>query len=181
MNATQGALLLGVAGLLALALWLGRRASAERAATGLPQGEIIAADMGAWEEGQPLHAPRYGLVGKPDYLLRVGRHVIPVEVKPSRRATTPYEADVMQLGAYALLVEEDLGARPPYGLLRYREHTFRLPNDDALRRAVLATLAAMRRDLAAPPDGDGPPRSHDEPTRCRFCGHRAHCTKSLVD
>jgi hypothetical protein len=76
-------------------------------------------------------------MGKPDYLLQRREGLIPVEVRPTRRAKQPYESDMMQLAAYCLLVEVCLGERPPYGLLRYANHTFRIDYDDALRDDAL--------------------------------------------
>ena len=144
---------------------------------GLPRGDVVYEDTSGWQRCRTLRAPRYGLAGRPDYVVRTGRQTIPVEVKPGRRASSPYDSDVMQLAAYCLLVERDLGRRPTYGLLRYEGRTFRIPYDRRLRRALLGTLQAMAGDLAK---GDVA-RSHDEPVRCRFCGFRSQCDQSLVD
>jgi len=169
-------LLAGVLSLLAYLVWRGGTRS--RARAGLPRGEVVYADTGDWRQGKPLYAPRYGLSGKPDYLVRAGQEIVPVEVKPSRRASEPYEADVLQLAAYCLLVEEEFGQSPSHGLLRYRDQTFRIPFDRRLRETLLSVMEDMRLDL----EESDVPRSHDDPTRCRFCGHRAHCEQHrLVD
>jgi CRISPR-associated exonuclease Cas4 len=171
-------ILLAVAMLAVLAAYfLWRSGTADRGRAGLPRGRVIYADTDRWEESEPLYAPRYALAGKPDYLLRLGRQVIPVEVKPGRRADEPYDADILQLAAYCLLVEETWGHPPSYGLLHYREHTFRIPYTGRLRRTLLATMDDMRRDMARRDVS----RSHREATRCRFCGHREDCGQSLVD
>lgn len=166
-----------VLGLLALAtaLWLWWRASTARARSGLPRGEVVYADMAGWMRAKPLYAPRYRLAGKPDYLVRQGQELIPVEVKPHRRSAEPYEADILQLAAYCLLVEEDLGAPPACGLLRYAERTFRIPYEPHLRESLMATLQAMRSDLEQP----DVPRSHEDPVRCRYCGVRQDCQQAL--
>jgi CRISPR-associated exonuclease Cas4 len=175
MGPIQVALLLAFLLILFLAFLLWRRAMVGRAGTGLPKGQIVYSDMGQWEETSPLYAPRYALAGKPDYLLRIDRQTIPVEVKPSRRAPEPYAADTLQLAAYCLLVEETTGVRPAYGLLRYRDQTFQIPFDERLRQTLLATLHDMRRDLHQRDVA----RSHTEPVRCRLCGQRAHCEQRL--
>ncbi len=155
-------------------LWLGRR---ERAAGGLPRGRVVYVDSRAWHRPpQPLRAPRYGLVGRPDYLVRLGRAIVPVEAKPSREAEEPYTADILQLAAYCLLVEESYGRAPPYGLVVYRERTFEVPFDAGLRRALLDTLAAMRRAERR----RDVPRDHDEPARCAACSMRGHCGKEAL-
>jgi CRISPR-associated exonuclease Cas4 len=175
MGPVQVVLLLALLLILALAFVLWHGVAAGRARTGLPKGQVVYSDMGQWEETPPLYAPGYGLAGKPDYLLRIGRQTVPVEVKPGRRASEPYAADTLQLAAYCLLVEEITGVRPAYGLLRYREQTFQIPFDKSLRQTLLATLQNMRHDLC---QGDVT-RSHTDPVRCRLCGQRAHCDQRL--
>ncbi len=162
--------------LLALAIALLWRARRGRAASGLPRGQVVYVDSRAWQRPpEPLRAPRYGLVGRPDYLLRQGRAIIPIEAKPSREAEEPYPSDILQLAAYCLLVEEGYGHSPPHGLIVYRERTFEIPFDAGLRRALLDTLSTMRRcerqrDV---------PRDHDDPSRCAACSMRGHCDEAL--
>lgn len=163
--------LIGLAlALLAAGVLLRRRA-------GLPWARIVASDVGVGRPlERPLVAPRYGLSGKPDYLIERGGVLIPVEVKPGRHAPRPYDSDLMQLAAYCLLVEERTGRAPPYGLLRYAEASFRLTYTPAVRQRLVALLDEMHELRAA---GDVA-RSHDEPRRCAGCGLRASCTDSLA-
>lgn len=143
---------------------------------GLPWRRVVYSDTGARRADRPLIARRYGLVGKPDYLIEHGKRLIPVEVKPGRRASAPYPSDVMQLAAYCLLVEETTGARPPYGLLRYAEATFEIRFDERLRNDVIALLDEMR--TADPVTAAA--RSHGEPRRCAGCGFRTQCDEALA-
>ncbi len=167
-------LLLGALALSAgLALWWhARRLWAQ---SGLPSGEVVFEDMGAWQPGETLRSEVYGLVGRPDYVVRAGRRLWPVEVKPRRGATEPYAADILQLGAYCLLVKESTGQDPPAGLLRYRDTTFRIPYGRTFKERVLATLEQMRADAQCA----DVPRSHHDPSRCQFCGVRGHCGQRL--
>ena len=51
-----------------LLLWLGRR---QRQRSGLPEGTVLYRDTGEWQETErPLRSRRYGLVGRPDYLVQ---------------------------------------------------------------------------------------------------------------
>ena len=169
MGVTVGLALL----LLAALVWVwGLRL---RRKTGLPWAPVIAQDTRGRALEKPLFARRIGLTGKPDYLLDVRGNTIPVEVKPRRRAPRPYESDLMQLAAYCLLVEEAIGAAPPYGLLRYAERTFRLDYTQQVRDELLALLDEMRAALGEP-DCD---RSHDDPARCRGCGFFEQCDEAL--
>ena len=163
-------LLVGVAVLM----W-SRRA---RRATGLPGGKVIYADTSRWQRAErPLFSRQHQLTGKPDYLVREGRAIIPVEVKSSRApAEGPRAGHVLQLAAYCLLVEETEGVRPTYGIVKYADETFRVDNTAELRRTLLSTLDAMRRDL----NRGKSRRSHADAARCRRCGVRAACDERLA-
>jgi CRISPR-associated exonuclease Cas4 len=164
-------------GLIALSIVILATGIFLRRRTGLPWGRVVAEDVGAGRElARPLIARRYGLTGKPDYLIERRGATIPVEVKPGRRSPQPYDSDLMQLAAYCLLVEESTGQAPPYGLLRYADATFRLVYTDAVRERLLDTLEDMRELL----DEDDAARSHDEARRCAGCGFHATCEDALV-
>jgi len=153
-------------------------ARGQRRASGVPAGEIIYSDTGDWRPNdRPLFSNRYRLTGKPDYLVRQGGEIIPVEVKSTQlRGRKPYDSHVMQLAAYCLLVEDVLGVRPSYGILRYADATLRIRYTPQLRDRLLATMAAMRRAERA----RDVPRSHDDPNRCRYCGYRDACDQTLA-
>lgn len=171
------ALLLAALGLIVL-FW-GRR---KRVEAGLPSGKVIYSDTGDWEtQDKPLFSRRYGLVGRPDYLVRTledGINVtIPVEVKSRKRPSAPYASHILQLITYCLLVEDNFDQRPPYGLLRYADATLRIDYTDDLRRQVLDIAAAIRAGRQA----EDVARQHEDPNRCRACGYRAACgEESLI-
>jgi len=167
-----GALLLA---LLALAAWLRARHLHQR--SGLPSGQLLYTDTGAWGQPErPLFSARYQLAGKPDYLIREGGQVIPVEVKSSPRPSAPYPSHRLQLAAYCLLVEDEYGQAPPYGLIKYRDGTFTVDYTPQLRSQLLATLAEMRSLLNA----DDVPPNHASPSRCQHCGYRTRCGRRLA-
>ena len=154
--------------------WLAQRA---RQQSGLPWGTTVATDMGgALPDIPTLVDHHYGLVGKPDYLLKRREGLIPVEVKPTRNADRPYDSDIYQLAAYCLLVERNYRQRPPYGLLRYARHTVRIEYDDQLKDEIIDIIAEMH-DLH---DADDCHRDHRHKSRCRGCGFWDTCTQSLV-
>ena len=146
-----------------------------RRGTGLPWAPVLYRDTGGSVPEKPLFARNLGLVGKPDYLIQLRGQIIPVEVKPGRRAGRPYESDLMQLAAYCVLVEETSGVAPSYGLLRYAEQTFRLDYTDAVRDEILALLDEMR-DLL---DLDDCERNHDDERRCMGCGFFEQCEQAI--
>ena len=165
------ALLLALLG--GLLLWLGRR---QRQRSGLPAGTVVYQDTEEMEAPErPLRSRRYGLVGRPDYLVQTrdgGKSfVVPVEVKSRRRPAQPYASHILQLAAYCLLVEDNFDAAPPYGLLRYADATLQIPYTDELRRRVLDAADEIRQARRAPDVR----RSHEEPRRCASCGYRSAC------
>lgn len=150
-------------------LWLSRRT---RAATGLPEGRVVAADVGNWQRlDRPLFSRRHQLTGRPDYVVADGAELIPVEVKSARAPARPYDSHTLQLAAYCLLVGETSGRRPPYGILHYADRTFEVPYTREMEEELLETLAAMREALSV----GHAARDHDDPRRCTACGHRGEC------
>jgi CRISPR-associated exonuclease Cas4 len=165
------ALVLLAAGLALL--WWSRRT---QRATGLPAGAVVYSDTGKEKAVlEPLVSHRFGLVGKPDYLVEVAggdrRTVVPLEVKSRRRPPFEDPGHILQLAAYCLLVEDIYGRRPPHGYLRYADDTIQIPYTDELRKAVLAAAEAMRKARTAANVG----RSHQDAQRCRRCGYRESC------
>ncbi|MGD1994443.1 MAG: CRISPR-associated protein Cas4 [Anaerolineae bacterium] len=155
-------------------LWLARRG---RARTGVPEGRVVAADVGEWQRlDRPLFSRRYQLTGRPDYIVADGTDLIPVEVKSRRAPSRPYDSHVLQLAAYCLLAGESAGRRPPYGILRYADRTVEVPYTRELEEQLLAVVETMRADLAA---GDAP-RDHDDRRRCAACGFRERCDEALT-
>jgi CRISPR-associated exonuclease Cas4 len=164
--------LLLIAAALAL-LWLSHR---QRRATGLPGGRVIYTDTQKWGEvKEPFYDSALGLTGKPDYLVEHGKEIIPVEVKSSRAPYGPYDAHIMQLAAYCLLVERHFHKRPSHGILNYTDHTYRIDYTPELEQALRATLVDMR---AQEYQREGH-RSHGSPARCRGCGYRSTCQEKL--
>ncbi len=162
--------------LVALALYLAARGL--RLHSGLPRGQVVYSDTGAWRRNErSLFSAAHQVTGKPDYLVRDGGAVVPVEVKSGPAPSAPREGHVMQLAVYCLLVEESLGRRPPYGLIRYDDRTFKVGYTDDLRQGLLSELDRMRNDASLP---GGPHRDHHSPRRCAGCGLRESCDERLA-
>jgi CRISPR-associated exonuclease Cas4 len=138
---------------------------------------VLYTDTGAWQRPEaPLFSARYRLTGKPDYLVKVSGHVIPVEVKSGPCPSRPYPSHRLQLASYCLLVQEVHGQAPPYGLLKYADRTVRVDYTADLRRDLLAVLRSMRRDAIAAEV----PRRHHHAARCQACGFRSECGEALA-
>jgi CRISPR-associated exonuclease Cas4 len=164
-------LLLLICGLAAL--WLSRRGFDQ---AGLPSGKVIYIDTERL--GRPksaLYDPATNLTGRPDYLVREGDQIVPVEVKSGRAPFRPYDSHRLQLAAYCLLVEAVHGRTPPSGIIKYDDRGFEIPFTYALKNEVLDVVAEMRRFEYSQPD-----RSHHDERRCRACGFLEGCDQALV-
>jgi CRISPR-associated exonuclease Cas4 len=135
---------------------------------GMPRGRIVYQDGGP--RTRPLVSPVHPLLGKPDYVVEVRRGVqVPVEYKSYPFGARPPHADLVQLGAYLLLLEDLAGRRPPYGVLRYSNRVVKVAFSRRLRTEVLATLAAVQQAR------DTPPRGNPSRALCRSCPFAPIC------
>jgi len=148
-----------------------------RLRSGLPRGEVIYEDSSG-KNSRVLVSERYGLRGKPDYLLEDAGGIIPVEVKSGTmpQGGRPYRSHLLQLAVYFLVVEEDLRKRPLYGLIRYRDGSIRVENTNELREDLLDVVGQMRRALAE----DDVRRSHQQARRCAACSVAHACDDRLA-
>ncbi len=122
-----------------------------------------------------LVSDRYGLTGRPDYIIvRDGAH-IPVELKTGRVPKGPFFSHIMQVGAYCILSEEAYGESPPYGIVRYGDREFEVDYTEDLKSLVLQKIEEMR---AARKTGDVH-RNHNRPGKCRNCSRREICPEAL--
>ena len=162
--------------LIALVLFyvcMARWTRGERTALGLTNEVIVSADDSAL--GTPtLRSARYGLVGRPDQLVRAGRMLIPVEHKPNARRMQ--QSHVLQVAAQCLLVHEVYGVRPSYGLLVLANGTQeRVEFTPALERRLHNTIAEMRALLRT----DAEPGPRWVAAKCRACGFRETCWEQV--
>ena len=165
--------------LLALAVWLLSLVLRKR--SGLPQGEVFYADSQYWQKPpKALYDASLGLVGKSDYLIR-GENgaLIPVELKSSNAPKQPWDSHLIQLAAYCYLVEQNYGVRPQYGLIQYRDRSFKIPYTHALESQLLDLIGKMRQCEQNSLDSNPPARSHNSPARCRGCGFNRVCDQRL--
>jgi CRISPR/Cas system-associated exonuclease Cas4 (RecB family) len=165
-------LILLILAVVALLLWLNLR----RRETGLTEGEIVYEAAGTTRIDDALVSPRYKLVGRPDYVVRMSRGLLPVEVKsrPCRRG--PYDGEKAQLFAYCLLVEETMGAPVRSGVLRYADRELVISFGERERAWVLGLLAQMQQSRHLSEVA----RSHSHVSRCQRCGVRARCGQALA-
>jgi CRISPR-associated exonuclease Cas4 len=163
----MSAFLLPALAFVALLAWLYFR-SREKAGA-LPQGTLAYSDT----DGQRLHetlvSHRYGLAGRPDYVIRTTDGAIPVEVKSrSCGPRGPYAGEKAQLYAYCLLIEDVMGAPVRAGVIQFADRKWPVIFGDEQRQDILGILAEMRQ-LQGAADVR---RSHANAGKCRGCGYR---------
>jgi len=176
--------------LIALLSILAGRKAASR--SGLPRGQLIYSDTGyptgrvasviTNEQGvkqeRPLVSKRYGLTGRPDYLVRTRDGIIPVEAKSTKCPADgrAYASHIMQLAAYCLLVEDVLSTHVPYGIIRYADEEVAVDYSIELRDELIALLEEMKDARMA----DNVHRSHNDARRCSGCSMREICEEALA-
>lgn len=162
-------ILLATAGVFFFTGWLNRKRS------GLPGLRVVYADTGLWQRVEkPLYDPIAGLTGKPDYIVELKGHWIPVEVKSGWAPPVPREAHLLQLAAYCYLIHRSQGKRPPYGLIHYKNATYEAGYTPQLEQNLMALITEMRKCGRSAPG-----RSHQQVSRCRACGYREICNQKL--
>lgn len=119
---------------------------------------------------------RYGLSGRPDYVIKLEDKIIPVEEKRGRTPRGPLFSHLIQIAAYCLLIEESTGRAPPYGILKYPEHEHEIEYNEDLKRILLQKMEEMR---ATARSGEAH-RNHSRPGKCRTCSRRGVCPERLA-
>lgn len=98
--------------------------------------------------GKLLYSAKYELQGKPDYVFQnpITKKIVPVELKSGviDEADLPHHGDLLQLGAYFLILEDVYGQKPPFGRIVYQDYMFEIKNTAKIRNEVLGTMKEMR-------------------------------------
>lgn len=149
---------------LIIGLALVLRGRVHRSRRGLGHGRTLALD------NRTLYSGRHGLAGRPDRIVSEGGVPIPEEWKSARRVFDSHKA---QMGVYFLLIEEETGVAPPYGVIVLGDGTrHEVKNTPELRGWVLniaEQIRAARRQIGASIPVRQPP------AKCRACGMREGC------
>ncbi len=137
------------------------------------KGKIEYIDM---DESKVFKSEKYGLSGRPDYVIKLADNIIPVEEKKGRTPQGPLFSHILQVAAYCLLIEDTMGKAPPYGLLKYPEREDEIEYNDDLRKMLVEKLDEMRMIMHT---GDAH-RNHERPGKCTHCSRRDVCPEKLA-
>lgn len=116
-----------------------------------------------------LESNYYGLVGKPDYILKhkVKNDFIPIELKSGKigNENRPHEGDFLQLITYFLLIEEEFDVSPKYGKIIYSDYMFIIKNKHKHKKQLLKVVHNMRVMLKTGKNANVEPSF----PKCRYC------------
>ena len=122
-----------------------------------------------------IRSEKYGLTGRPDYIIESNGEVIPIDLKTGRKPKGPLFSHVMQIAAYCLLLSEETGKPVTHGILRYGDVEHEIEFNEELRSLLLSKLDEMRA-LKLTMDVH---RNHNRPGKCRSCSRRENCPERL--
>ncbi len=146
-----------------------------RAKYELASGALVYVDSNR-EKPKLFVSTRYGLSGRPDAVLLEGDLHIPVEVKTGRTPRGPLFSHILQIAAYCLLMEEEYGKAPPYGVIRYGDGSHDIEYNEDLKRLVLQKMGEMRACVTK----GAAHRNHSRPGKCVHCSRRSVCPERLA-
>jgi CRISPR-associated exonuclease Cas4 len=143
---------------------------------GIYKGKIEYADK-MDRKTKMLFSKKYALQGKPDYIVKIKDKYIPVEIKTGKVPKGPHFSHILQVAAYCLLILENYGKRPPYGIISYgktSKHKINFDND--LEGLLLDKIGEMRKCIK----NNFAHRNHHRKGKCKFCSRRNECPEKLV-
>ncbi len=136
------------------------------------KGKIEYIDM---DDSKVFKSERYGISGRPDYVVKLEDRVIPVEAKRGRTPQGPLFSHIVQVASYCLLLEDSTGNPPPYGLIRYPNHEFQIDYNEDMKNLVLRKAGEIKEAL----ESHDVHRNHNRPGKCRSCSRRGVCPEKL--
>ena len=128
------------------------------------------------DDSQLYLSERYGLSGRPDFVLEIDGQLIPGDLKTGRTPKGPLFSHILQVATYCLLIAESSGKRPPYGLLLYGSEEHEIEFDAELEKILLEKVDEMRKLMRS---GEVH-RNHNRPGKCANCSRRESCPEKLV-
>lgn len=137
------------------------------------EGEIIYIGR---DDSKLFRSLKYGLCGRPDFILNINGNHIPVEVKTGRQPRGPLFSHILQVAAYCLLLTEEEGQRVPYGILRYGNVIHEIEFTPELESLLISKLDEMRNAMKT---GEVH-RNHQREGKCRNCSRRELCPERLI-
>ena len=137
-------------------------------------GLETALDM-MYPEGQPecmLEDREMGLRGRIDHYDRFGDICIPIDYKSGKHYDEVTPSQIMQISAYAILMERKMNANVPLGIIEYTQIGRMMPVivDENAKKGVYDTLERVKKIILEKKE---PEKNIGK--RCNYCSFREHC------
>lgn len=142
-----------------------------RKRTGISFNRVKFQDSDA--SGVVLYSDKYGICGKPDYVIKERGQLVPMELKPT--ANKVYDSHLVQLFTYCLLVEENFGVKVNYGIIRNQRGNHQISFGDKERGYIQGIIKTVKKSYQSELN-----RSHHNPTICKFCRFHKICDQALI-
>jgi CRISPR-associated exonuclease Cas4 len=142
---------------------------------GIYEGKIEYTDK-MDKKSRLLYSKKYGLRGKPDYIVKINNKYIPVEVKTGKIPKGPHFSHIIQIAAYCLLIHDNYKIRPPFGIITYsKEQKHKINYDNKLEELVKEKIQDMRECIKK----NEAHRNHKRVGKCSYCSRRKKCPEKL--
>lgn len=123
-----------------------------------------------------LKSDKYGISGRPDFIIEHDHERVPVEVKTGRTPKGPFFSHILQVAAYCLLLSEETGKEVSHGVLRYGDVEHEIEFNEELKGLLLSKVEEMRELL----ETEEVHRNHNREGKCASCSRREICPERLA-
>ena len=130
----------------------------------------------AQKDNKDFISTKYGLRGKPDYIVEKEGEHIPIETKTGRVPKGPLFSHMIQVIAYCMLLEDTMKKKPPYGILRYDKNIYRITYDENMKKLVLQ----MKDSIVQAMNTREAHRNHNRKGKCIYCSRRHICPEKIA-
>ena len=121
-----------------------------------------------------ISSEKLGLAGRIDRLEIWKDEIIPFELKNKKADSKPYDSDVVQLVAYALLLEDNYSCNIRKGFIQYKDKKVDLAISDELKKDVLVLIDEVKRI-----DEQSCPPIQENFKKCETCNLKEVCFKFI--
>lgn len=121
-----------------------------------------------------IASEKLGLTGRIDRLEIWKDEIIPFELKNKKSDNKMYDSDIVQLVAYALLLDDSYSCSIRKGFIQYKDKKVDLAISDELKKDVLELIDKVRRI-----DDERCPPIQENFKKCDTCNLKEHCFKFI--
>lgn len=125
-------------------------------------------------KGEIFYSEKYGICGKPDYVVEEKSKLIPVELKPLSSKVN--DSQIAQVLTYCLLIEDVFKKKVPHAIIRNKTGIHKISFTDEKRKYIKGVVKAVRKSYELNLN-----RSHNNPLICKYCHFNEICDQKLIN